>query len=130
MNSAEEAKKKLKELKKTFNVNQERTYDALRWIHLGGLGTGRTYLLAIIFIEKAIENQNEPIKYSDHVSCGHDALKFDICRLLEEIGILETFQFSHLHRTITFIVENETEAQKEIKALLETLNALIEKYIL
>jgi len=50
----------------TLNPNQRKHVDAFKWLVGGGRLTGRSYLLAICFIEKALNNLGKTVEVWDH----------------------------------------------------------------
>ena len=69
MFTQKDGRDKLESLKKHLSVKQEDAYNHVRWLISGNrhdTGTGRSYLLAVLYIEEAINNPNETVYLVDH----------------------------------------------------------------
>jgi len=49
-----------------LSKEQKKYAPAIRWLLNGSCGSGRSYLMAWIFLEMAIKNLGKPIKIFDH----------------------------------------------------------------
>lgn len=56
-----------KEIKIELNKDQKKYLPAIQWLISDRRATGKTYLLAVAFIMKAIENPGRQIQIFDHI---------------------------------------------------------------
>ncbi len=45
---------------------QEKHYNSIRWLLFGARGSGRTWLLAKVYVEYALEHECEVVHFHDH----------------------------------------------------------------
>ena len=69
MFTQEDGRDKLERLKNTFNGKQEASYRSIGWLVTDNeqcRGSGRSYLLAVLYIEEAINNPGKVVHLIDH----------------------------------------------------------------
>lgn len=78
---------KKKYLKVYLSKEQNKYYDAIKWLLFGPRRHGKTYLLAIIYIEKALASPGEIFRPRDHQSqlMGDKELLYVIKSIAERI---------------------------------------------
>jgi len=70
-------------LHETLNLSQRKYIDAFKWLVGDERLTGRSYLLAICFIEKALNNLGKSVEVWDHYQ--PNGLKGNMMSLIKEI---------------------------------------------
>lgn len=83
---------------------QNKHIDSIRWLIDGPHGTGRTVLLAVVFIEKAIQNSGMAIPYFNHNGFN----PYEIREMAETINIIATDMCIKIDINITnkYIIHN------------------------
>lgn len=68
-----------------FTDQQKEAYRSIKWLYGGARRTGRTYLLAVVFVEQALEYQGEWVYVADH-SLPHRS--YNTIRLMDMVNDL------------------------------------------
>ena len=77
---------------------QEERYEAVKWLlDEGPVGSGRTTLMALVFIEIAFDNQNQYIKVFDHYRKGNKNLLAMIEKVFSQLDGVEEYELLYNH---------------------------------
>lgn len=105
---------KFNKLKLTLTPEQQEHYKSIEWLYGEARRSGRTVLLAVIIIEHAMENLNQPIYMIDHYrQLPHrNALYDTVCCLLNDNDMWKSFKIDGRNNTLTYIGSEELENGK------------------
>lgn len=77
------------EFNANFSKEQEGHIDSLKWFFFGPKRSGRTYLVAVLFIDYAINNPGYPVPIIDHFKSDHHyrAAHDQVCHIIAQFPI-------------------------------------------
>lgn len=92
-----------------FTKQQEEAYHSIKWLYGGAKRTGRSYLLAVVFLELALERQGEWVYVIDHSLPHRSFNTVWLMDMVEDLALSHTedgqqglFSYNHSKFAIRF----------------------------
>ena len=109
-------------------------WDAIKWLtshDIDDAGSGRTTLLAMMFILQAIENPGTKLQLFDHYPCRGEYVP--IIEIVESLlskadyDFKRCFRISRINRTIEYILPEEIRADTPLEDAIINLSKRVEE---
>jgi hypothetical protein len=96
--------------------DQAQHFKSIEWLISGGRGTGRTTVLALVYIKKAIDHPNMDIRIQDHERiCERCECYEKVFNLIKDNDVLrEHFIFKFSDKSIRFNKSTQEDYLKEL----------------